>query len=228
MPTLATKQFQAWSASRLRDWKKCPLSARLKHLDRISEGEESPALRHGNEMHRKCQRYAIGKGNVPPKELKLFNKEFRELHKLRKSLHVEQQVAFNKKWGQVEWYAKEAWLRVVFDCWYDTVVDGVRIRHVIDYKTGKFHPENDDQLELFAVAAFCIEPVPVTVEAALWYLDEGVASSKTYTDDAIVRLKARWENEAAAMLRDKTFKPKPSNACRWCAYSKEKGGQCKF
>jgi hypothetical protein len=93
------------------------------------------------------------------------------------------------------------------------------------------------QGELYVAAGMAMNaagllPSPVSaVQAELWYLDQGViwpeapnpVSVKQYP-----KLQKLWGQRTKAMLTDKTFKPRPGNACRWCTYSKAKGGPCQY
>jgi hypothetical protein len=45
----------------------------------------------------------------------------------------------------------------------------------------------------------------------------------------VTALKKKWEGRIKALFADDTFAPRPSDfACRFCDYSKEKGGPCEF
>ena len=63
------------------------------------------------------------------------------------------------------------------------------------------------------------------------YVDHGVLkpdAAKVFTRKDIPALKKKWEGNSRAMLADGTFREKPGKACTWCAYSKGKGGPCKY
>lgn len=232
MPTKAQQRFNAWSYSRLGDYKACPLKAKLKHLDRIKE-PGSPAMDRGSAIHKLAEQYATGQLKKLPAELQLFKAEFAELLKRKKVLQAEQQLAFDKGWRPCDWFGPQTWVRVVMDLFY-VDADGVTA-HVIDWKTGKVRDEHEEQLELYAIAAFIVGPPTLeTVETTLAYLDQGEVTQKTYTRAEAEALKAKWEKATRRMLTDTTFKPTPSHdACRWCWFGqsgKVKGGPgvCKF
>lgn len=219
MPTKPTvaPQIYAWSYSRLKDYENCPLKAKLKHVDKIAE-PGSEAMDNGNRVHKLAEAYATGKLKKLPIELINFKAEFAELLKRKKTLSVEQQLAFGKTWAPASWFGKDAWVRVVIDVWY---VEG-KSAVVVDHKTGKVRPENMDQLSLYAIAAMETDRNVEDVKATLWYLDAGEDPSEMFTRSQLPKLKAYWEKRSLPMLRDQTFAPTPNRLCGWCFYSKAK------
>jgi len=160
-----------------------------------------------------------------------FEDEFKELRKAyhrRKGknhfVELEAQIAVDDKWGCVDWFDDFAWLRAKIDV---LEVNGV-FAEVKDHKTGRQRPENVDQLELYAIAIFCKYPFVETVNASFWYLDEGVIDAKNFARHELDSLKKKWLKRIKPMMNDTTFKPKPCYLCKWCKFSKEEGGPCKF
>ena len=228
MPIKPILRMKAWSYSRLSEYNLCPLKASLHHLQKIDE-PKGPALLRGSQIHEEAEAYATGRLKKLPDSLKLFAEEFKDLAKRRKYLQVEQQVAFDKAWKPCDWFGADAWLRVVMDAYY---VDGDKLV-VVDHKTGKVRPENVEQLDLYAVAGFILHPEVTTVDAQLWYLDQGEQVTRSYTLADAAKLQKVWTKKPAKMLADTTFKPTPGGGCRYCWYSqaakvKGGGGQCKF
>ena len=68
----------------------------------------------------------------------------------------------------------------------------------------------------------------VRVDTNLWYLDAGEERGRTFMRSEVPGLKKHWEKRSKAMLADTSFKATPGDACRWCAYSKTKGGPCEY
>ena len=76
--TIPIKQLTSWSFSRYSDYKQCPLKAKLKHLDKISE-PPNEAMARGAAIHTLAEKYIKGEGRSLPPELKLFKDEFKKL-----------------------------------------------------------------------------------------------------------------------------------------------------
>ena len=224
MPTKPILKFTAWSYSRLHDYDECPARASYKHLQKIPEGPKGPALLRGSEIHKLAENFGTGRLKKLPVELKLFAEEFAELVKHKRILQVEQQLALDASWQPSDWFGPQAWLRAVLDaCYADKSTFVVR-----DYKTGRVKPENIAQLDLYALVGFAYHEEVETVDAALWYTDAGEVNARNYVRADVPRLQREWTRRTKKMLADTTFKPKPGNACRWCPYTKGKGGPCRF
>lgn len=231
MPTKPIKQFTAWSYSRLNDYEKCPLMAKLKHLDKHKE-PGNKAMDRGAMIDKLAEDYSTGVISKLPEELKLFKKEFAELRKIKKLLNVQQNLALDVNWQPTDWFAPNAWLRIKMDVYYDLTKQA--IRKIIDYKTGQIRGENQAQLELYAVGGLAYAPKSIeTFETELWYLDQGHIEPMVYTRDEASQLKAIWLRKTKKMFADKSFKPTPGDHCRWCWFGQSKKqaggpGLCKY
>jgi hypothetical protein len=220
-------RIMAWSYSRLRDYKKCPLMAKFKYIDKIPE-PENPAMKRGNEIHGVLEQFVTGTLKALPAEVKRHEpllKDYRKRYKGGK-IHVEQQWAFTKEWKATGWFDKDAWCRVKMDVCEDkgALVEG------IDHKTGKFRPgEYDDQLFQYCVAMLLRFPDAQEARATLLFHDVEVDKPPTLLLKRQFLAKAleKLEREVTPMLNDTRFAPLPGPHCRWCYQSKHKGGKCK-
>ncbi len=226
MPFQKPKQFTAWSFSRLHDYRTCPAKAKYKHLDKLPEPPNN-AMARGTDIHKLAEDYAMNRLKRVPEELKLFKEEFKLAREnVSPFKAAELEWAFTSAWQSCDWKDwNRAWVRVKIDLIYEYEPLALR---VVDHKTGKMRGEHEEQLDLYAVAAFKAKPEIEKVEAALWYLDEGQETKKSYTRADEAKLVKFWDRETRGMMRDTVFKPKPNNLCKWCSYSAAKGGPCKF
>lgn len=225
-PTAATQRLTAWSFSRWNDYRKCAKYAFFKHVLRMKE-PGNDAMERGGKIGDAAEAFATAstRKKCPP-ELQTFEQEFRVLQKI-KGVRSEEEWAFTQFWAPTGWFDKDAWCRVKVDCFY--VVGG--IGKVIDYKTGKVNEAHLEQLSLYALAAMLQEDALEEVTVELWYLDHGVLKPdepKKYTRADIPALKKEWAANTKPMLSDGKFAEKPSKACSWCHFSKNKGGPCKY
>lgn len=235
MPVKRKPQIYAWSFSRRNDYKRCPLLARLKYIDKIRE-PPNDAMARGSEIHTDAEKYATKQIARRPKSLELFAEEFKALRRIAKHLEIELELAVTKQWKPCEWFARDAWMRAKVDCGYPDVWSDPRnpgLYHAIDFKTGKIRGEHVDQLSLYALAIMIHKPSIAVVDTALWYLDQGEVVQRRYSRDQMKDLQKYWTADIRAMMADRTFKATPGNACRWCWYGqsgKKKGGpgQCRF
>lgn len=233
-----TKKLESWSFSRYSDYKQCPLKCKLKHIDKIKE-PPNQAMARGSAIHNLAEGYIKGTEKKFPIELKLLKPEFDTLKRIYKknpeSMVVEDQWAFDIKWGESQWDNwAECWLRIKLDCaHHDSPVKMV----VTDWKTGKFRESSNEeyveQLELYALAALLLYPRIEEVLPRLGYTDQGVfypepSKPLIFTRDDIPRLKKMWEKRVKPMLSDTTFAPRPNDKCHWCHFSANKAGPCKY
>lgn len=241
------KKITNWSFSRWQEYVLCPFKAYCKVILKLKE-PGGPAMDNGNEKHSLAEAFVgakvpeMGYNESPrskeftaalkkaasgklPTSLETFAEEFKTLR--AKKYQTEIQLCFRKDWSMTRWDDwNGVWLRVKIDA--HSVQD--RRGVMADYKTGKKYPEKHDKsLELYALAMFIMYPQLETVTAALWYLDIGEETVHEFNRSEVEKLKKQWEKDTFRMLNDQRFTPKPSNfACRYCHFSKEKGGPCKY
>lgn len=216
------KKITSWSYSRYACYKECPAKAKYKFIDRLFE-PPAPAMERGNVIHKMAERYTKGEEKKLPEELKLFKDQFTELKKSKP--RVEETWAFTKSWAQTVWNDwQNCWLRIKTDA---SCVDGTTL-YVIDHKTGKLRDGYDEQLSLYGVGGVLVHPHIKEVNTQMWFLDSGDVVEKTYKATELKALQKDWDKKVQPMLNDTRFAPKPGNGCSWCAFSKSKGGPCKF
>lgn len=202
------QMITAWSFSRWQTYQNCPFKAKCKFIDKIPE-PSSPAMERGSAIHKLAENFTDGSVKKMPKELKLFDKEFKELKK--SGAKVEENWAFTSGWGMTSWFGRDAWLRVKTDAYAVTK----KLLKIVDHKTGKPKPDHADQLSLYALSGLLRFPDVEEVTPELWYLDYGVKNDVqvTYNRDQLEALKKEWLQKTKPMLNDKSFKPKPNYPC---------------
>lgn len=228
--------IKSWSYSRYAVYQECPRKFKFKFIDKLPE-PPSPALERGAQTHTIAENYI--KGNLPakvPTELSKFPKVFKELRKeYRKSILgclVEESWNFRNDWTQTVWNDWDGcWLRIKTDCVVYEDDDDIT---VIDWKTGKFRPDNSaqymEQLSLYALGGFLMLDHVEIIAPRLYYLDEGKVypENRFYTRDDLPGLQREWLAKVKPMMSDKSFLPKPGNACRFCTFKKSNGGPCEY
>lgn len=233
------KQFTSWGFTRYNDYKQCPLKAKLKHLDKIEEPASEP-MQRGIAVGEATEAYVKGQIKKMPMELAKFRDIFNFVRDAFKKhpdrMVVEETWGFTKEWSATPYdnWAKCA-VRIKIDCgYYDGEGKDPFVRMTIrDWKTGKFKTdkveEYTQQLELYALGAFMMNPKLKNVEAFLVFLDLGViypepntpeAKRLTFTRADVPRLKKLWDGRVRAMLLDTSFKARPNRGCTWCHYRK--------
>jgi len=222
------RRVKAWSFSRYQDWKQCPARYAYKVFDRLAE-PKGPALERGIHIHALAEGYLKGAITRVPKELKLVGDDLRRFKKA--GAQAEGGWQTNVNWEPLDDpFAPGVWLRLKLDVFLERFKIKKRtVKLVGDWKTGKPNPAKDqDQMDLYAAAVLDPEE-DVELQVELIYTDQPEASMVgVYDPDEVVGLRKAWTQRVKPMLMDKRFDPKPGNHCRWCPFSKEKGGPCAF
>lgn len=236
MPTkkiIPIQPVKSWSFSRYALYSECPAKFKYKNIDKIPD-PGSAAMERGSAIHKLSEEYVKGQLKKLPAELSTFSSEYKKIRS-EKVKGVEEDWAFKKDWSQTTWNDwNGCWLRVKLDIYYINPEHNALIP--IDVKTGKYSTYKLDQyelqLELYALAGLKRFPSVDVVSPRLWYVDHGVLhpeEGKEYKRSDEGYLTKLWEGRIKKMMSDVTFKPTPSaSACKWCPYSREKNGPCKY
>lgn len=218
---------EAWSYSRYADYKQCPAKFMYKHLKKLPDPGNA-AMNRGNTIHKMAEDFIRAKIDIPP-ELESVR---RELEYCRDNMAVaEESWGFRNDWG---WIGRPGWFGA--DVWFRAKTD-VRLLYeddtllLIDWKTGKKYFDNEQQIELFALAGFRRFPNVTEVDTRLLYTDADPDDNeiqRVYKVKELEAIQRDWTKRVVPMFKDRRFAPTPSGKCGWCPYSKEKGGPCKF
>lgn len=208
--------------SKLEAYRGCPQKFYYQFVEKLPT-RGSPAMERGSKMHENIEMYLNGWGDTLIPEVVEWKPALDNLK--AQAFKAEQAWGLSKDWKPLpDWFHKDTWLRAKSDAHYvlgDTLT-------VIDFKSGKYRVPSTEQVELYAVAGSCFYPNVKDVQAEYWYLDTGDVYSKNYTREHIDSLKAKYERYFAPLFTDEVFKPTPSANCRWCDFSKTKGGKCEY
>lgn len=211
----------AWSWSRLECYEACPkkffgkfISKEFAHPD-----EDPPHFVHGMKVHKELEDAikARSLAGVAP-ERQFLAPILKALFKC-KNVEVEKQVAWNVSLEQVSWFAKNTWVRCIFDV-IAVTPDGKTII-VIDWKTGKVK-RYSDQLKLFAACALLLYPEAEKVITAYAWADHDTAplEMRTYLPNAKPVIWQEFEERSELIqIANQTgsWEPKPSSFnCKFC------------
>lgn len=211
---------KAWSFSRWLEYSKCPFAYKCSAIDKIPQ-PSNYAIEYGELVHAKGRSFLQGIIKSVPAEFSAFTYEMKEIRRLGASAEVD--LAITKKWAPTvynDW--DNVWCRGSADALIklsDTEAS------VIDYKTGKRYDYHDDQVHLYAALMFARYEVEY-VQVELWYTRDGETVVDEYTRSQYPRMKKDWEARVKPMFRDTKFLPVEGDHCRWCNFSKTKGGPC--
>jgi hypothetical protein len=209
-----TKPAQSWSWSRLSSYETCARRYYRLSIKKDVKEEESQPLIEGKAVH-KAFELRIRDGKQLPIHLRIHEPAMASISAAAGEKIVEQEIALNVSWEPVEWFAKDAWLRVKSDL----TQYGGKYGVVWDWKTGRPH-EDFTQLNLNAAVLLHLAPeIEVVTPAYYWTKTRKVAAGDRVTRDKVSEI---WGPILARVARyqkahdDQDFPPTENYYCRGC------------
>lgn len=225
-----------WTYSSISTYRKCPRRYDLRYNQKVPD-PQGPAAARGEAIHGAMENYInTGDASAAHIEDPQLRAEalaiVRDWQKMLDQLRAGHAVAEELWRFDVDWYVPTG----LDDTWavmkLDAFVNKAPVARVVDFKTGREYPrDHAEQMEIYALGAWARRVSDTqTVVAELWYLDQGPAHGireRSFTPQALRRLEKKWRAAAGEVLHAALFPARPSpDNCKWCPYSKMKGGQC--
>lgn len=218
-----------WSLSSLGTYERCGLKYKLKYVEKIPEIRSSKANR-GVDNHAIVEGFLKGTVQALPDELSFYHSFLTGLRDYE--IYPEHRISLRRDWTPTSWGANDSWYRGVLDL---KLIKSTQEKEgladeivVYDWKTGKIYPDHDDQKSLYSLAVFSENPSVRSVRAVHVYFDLNSNREKTFHRGEVHELRKQWEDRIAKLEQDPQFIPNPGYHCRFCSYSREKGGPCAF
>lgn len=223
----------AWSYSRYACYTLCPLQFKFKFIDKLPE-PGSPAMQRGDVIHKGTAAYLKGTAAGLPQDV-LNNATITDLVQQLIAFpnkEIEQQWGYGGNWQPCGWFdrgGEKTWFRSILDV--GVLYDDLTFE-AIDWKSGKRYGSNEEQMETQAIAVFKrFKPVG-HVTTRLAYIDETTSKNPyefyEFKKTQLQSLTDKWKKKVQPMFNDTVFAPRPNEKCRFCSFSKSKGGQCAF
>ncbi len=204
----------SWSFSALEKYEICPSQyAALKFYCTVQETDNEANI-WGQRVHKALEE-RVRDGKALEEGMKGFEKWARVVEQTPGEKRFEHQIAVDRSMKPVEWFSRQAWLRVVIDV---LNVDGVRAT-LLDWKTGKVK-HDPTQLALSSVVVSKLHPGVGEFNCRFVWLKHDHATGAVYQkrdlelvwegiSTRVERMEAAWASEE--------FPCNPSGLCRgWC------------
>ncbi len=214
-----------WSLSALGTYEKCGFKYRLKYVEKIKE-QRSDAANRGVDNHAIVEGFLKGEIPTLPENLAFYSAFLTGLRQYE--IYPEHKISLTRQWTPTTWGAENSWYRGVLDLKLIRRHDGGQSAVVYDWKTGKIYPDHDDQKSLYSLAVLSEQPSLLQVRAVHVYLDRNEHREKTFHRDQVHDLRREWETRVQRIEQDPVYIPNPGWACRYCSFSRAKGGPCQF
>ena len=215
----------AWSYSRLRTFRQCPLKSYWQIY--APKGERLPytqseAAARGERIHKHCEQAAIraithGDAAIGDPSIADAMPVIHSFARNYDEIYPERKTALTADLKPTGYFAKNVMMRCGLDL---TGISGNRAG-LIDWKTGgkEGRLKADDQLELFAGVVFVLHPQVDIVETAYMFLDHRKSVPETFhrQDNDFIWQKFRDEAELIQIAYERNEWPaKKSVLCGWC------------
>jgi hypothetical protein len=224
-----TATVKAWSFSAWDLHHQCPLRFKLLKLDKLKE-EAGPALLRGRKVHTAMKDYLAAPyepgtppGAAPPEAGKAA--ELAEQVRQFDNRVVEQQWGYTATWKPTAWFGNTTWFRCILDV---GIIYDDNTAEVVDWKTGKPRGTYKEEMELFAMALMLRAPHVTHVSTRLAFTDVKHEVFDEFPAAALEPLINTWNRRVAPMFTDTSYLPRPNEGCKWCDFSRSKGGQCRY
>jgi CRISPR/Cas system-associated exonuclease Cas4 (RecB family) len=209
---------KAKSYSQLGTYETCALKYKFRYKDGLRT-PKGPAAQRGTDLHSSIEGYLKGEKSTVRKEAATLKKVL--AHVKGQNPFIEHRVGLDETLMKyMPW--DEAYFRLVLDSAY---IYGNEV-HVQEWKSGKVYDDHADQRRLYAVGALAAFNAMQYAHVVTYYLDQNL--KKTIVVDLAQRqpLAEQYVRRLQVLENDKHFAPRPGLHCRWCDYSRYKGGPC--
>lgn len=208
----AQKKPLAWSHSALTSFETCPKKHYHTKIAKDIPDPPGEAAMWGQTVHKHLEERA--KNNKPlPEHLQYCEPIVQKILSYDGQRLVEEQIALNRNLTPTTWFGKDVWCRGVIDIGIVNERNAV----ILDWKTGKRKPDND-QMKLFAAFAFKKYPWVEKVTTAFVWLQEHKTDKEVFVREeheaeiwqGVMPRVIRMEQ---AMEKD-SWPAKPSGLCK--------------
>lgn len=211
------------SYSSISTYEGCPAQYKYSYIDKL-EYPSSPAMSRGTRLHKMAEDFITGKVGSIHHEICKIGPTLLTLQS--QGAAAEATWLLDKNWAPTT-DPSEARVKTIVDVHYRLA----EVLHLSDYKSGQMYDSHRDQLELYGIVGLMVHPDAKRVETSAIYIDTGYEGMQGSIIRAMLpKLIDKWEGKIVAIETDDVFEPKPDlgRKCKWCPYSKAKGGPCEY
>jgi hypothetical protein len=172
----------------------------------------NPIFEKGKKWHKDMENAVLGRCALPP-HLRALQPVV-EIIKDMPEKFIEKQFAFTEDLKLTSWFGSDVWVRVIWDV---GAKDG-NVLHIVDWKTGKPRPD-EDQLELFAASGFTLFPDVTEIHTYFIFLEHNKYTHDVFHKNVEGHIWQKFGEEAELInIAQETgnWEPKPGFHCKYC------------
>lgn len=207
-------KYAPYSFSRLSTFETCPQKFKFRYIDCLQGAEASAALKKGSEIHSLLEHYPDCEESQYRGIIQTYMDNLGKKYDLSKAQR-EVEIALDGDLKPCEPYSS----KLLFRGFADAVIDDGSSLTVLDYKTGKYKEErNQDYRQLMFYALYFLKATHYTeVQTAYVYVEHNMENPFTFKAEYL----PNYERVLMQMIRDAedcTEFVKKTKFCRWCEY----------
>lgn len=211
------KPLITWSHSAVNLFKQCPHRFYKTRITKeVSDDYSGTAAAWGTAVHKALER-RIRMGAEFPADMLFLEPLAQRIDAMPGEKFTEQKLCFNNQYEPVDYYAPDAWVRIILDLL--VLHPTGKVAFTIDYKTGK-HKDDDHQLALGAAGTFALHPTVDKVISGYYWTQDRRFDTATFTRKFSDRLWGIYLPHVTRMEEAVSFgdwPKKPSGLCAgWC------------
>lgn len=220
---MSAKSYTQWSM-----FNKCGAQYKYRYIERIPRPkDDGAAAQRGTNIHECVEHIIQGKTDQFPEEfahLEHYEPFFQSLRE--KGAIAELPFTLTQKWEHTD-DKDDMWVRGFIDVIVPPTDDRPDI-YIYELKTGNVYPDHVGQRHFYGTVALHLYPDAPQVHVIGTYLDKGVNEGNIYPRSMVRTYDYMWANRMALLDKTEAHVPDPGFHCRWCPYSADKAGPCKF
>lgn len=216
-----------YSYSQWEAYDDCPQKWKFRSIDRLPQGPSGPAAQRGQLIHDSIESYINGADrsvlhpDIHPDYVEVFD-EYR--HWPTGDRWAEREFGVTPDWKMTGKKEPDSRLMAVLD----VVGANKNIVDIGEWKSGKPKDRHVEQRKIYACVGMTYWPHAEQIIVTTHYVENTAPSEKLIVSPrGAQKLMKIWDQRFDRMDSDKICGPRPGFYCRWCDYSREKGGPCK-
>jgi hypothetical protein len=183
-------------------------------------------MERGSKIHDSLEQFMNGHTEILHPDIHEHYGQFFFSIRENYTVQPEAKWAFDWQWEPCNYDSPDCMVRGFMDLKFVPEDDNIQ---VYEYKTGKqYTDDHRHQGLLYGVSALLQHPQKKGVDVTIVYLDLKKNDKTYYPASMLFEYKPMFKKEFREIEDCEEFIPKPHYGCRWCQFSKNNGGPCRF
>lgn len=216
-----------FSYSKWATYQQCPAKFKYSYIDKLPRTPPGPAAQRGNDIHNSVEQFMLGNNERLHDDIHSSFGQW--LYSIRETTNTQPELKFtlDKDWNFINHNSKEdTYVTGFIDLCTDEEDDNV---HIYEWKTGRVYDSHIEQRFLYGTIGLLLFPKCNSVTVHGVYFDQKKSPPpNTYHQETLDYSIETWDKRFSKVEQDEDYNPNPNFLCKYCDFSKDKGGPCPF